>query len=77
MTVSELKAAVIDLDPASQQEFILALLPELGPTLVKNPGFLPKLLPVLLTLVRQSGVDLAQLLQLANLYAAPPVPPRD
>lgn len=77
MTVTELKSAVLALDPESQQQFILSLLPELGPSLVQDPGFLPKLLPVLLTLVKQSGVDLAQLLQMASMFAPAATPPQD
>jgi len=77
MTSAELKTAVLALEPATQQEFILALLPELGPSLVKDPAFLPRLLPVLLTLVKQSGIDLAQLLQMASLFAAPAATPQD
>jgi len=77
VTVLELKTAVLALDAESQQEFILATLPELGSELVKDPGFLPKLLPVLLTLVKQSGLDLAQLLQLASMFAPPTAPTQD
>ena len=70
MTVEQLKAAVLALDPDAKKDFILATLPELGRDAVKDPSFLPRLLPVILGLIRDSGIDMAQLLQLANLYAA-------
>jgi len=75
VTVEELKAAVLALDPETKQAFILATLPDLGREAVKDPAFLPQLLPIMLGLIRESGVDMAQLLQLANLFAAnqPPV----
>lgn len=75
MTIEELKTAVLALDPEAKKTFILATLPELGREAVKDPAFLPQLLPIMLGLIRESGLDMAQLLQLANLFAAnqPPI----
>lgn len=77
MTVDQLKFAVLELDPAARQEFILSLLPELGSDVIKDPAFLSRLLPALLGLLRESGLDLGQLLQFANQYAANSKPAAD
>lgn len=77
MTVDQLKIAVLELDPAARQEFILALLPDLGRDVIKDPAFLPRLLPALLGLLRDSGLDLGQLLQFASQYAANSRPAAD
>jgi len=68
--VQNLMNAVSQLSADEKKEFILQALPELGGEAVKDPGFLPQLLPVILGLVRESGIDLGQLLQLANMLGA-------
>jgi len=68
--VENLMSAVGELTAEEKKAFILKALPELGREAVKDPGFLPQLLPVMLGLVRESGIDLGQLLQLANMLGA-------
>jgi hypothetical protein len=77
-TVTNLIAAVEQLSIDEKKQFILQALPGLGGEAVKDPNFLPQLLPVFLGLIRQSGVDLGQLLQLANMLGATaPSPGKD
>ncbi|WP_233189402.1 hypothetical protein [Geothermobacter hydrogeniphilus] len=69
-TIEELMSAVSTLSADEKKEFILRALPELGTEAIKDPGFLPRLLPVILGLIRESDIDLGQLLQLANMLGA-------
>lgn len=76
--VTDLIAAVSQLSLEEKKQFILQALPDLGGEVVKDPAFLPQLLPVFLGLIRQSGIDLNQLLQLANMLGATaPAPGKD
>lgn len=68
--VQMLMEAVKNLSAEEKKAFILESLPELGREAIKDPGFLPQLLPVILGLIRESGIDLGQLLQLANMLGA-------
>jgi len=70
MTFEELKTAVVELSAEQKKQFILETLPDLGREAIQDPSFLPQLLPVFLGLIRDSGIDLNQLLQLANLLGA-------
>lgn len=67
MTVEELKEAVLALETEEKKAFVLAALPELGKDLAKEPGFLGQLLPIFLGLVKEAGIDMQQLLQMASL----------
>ncbi|TYO97553.1 hypothetical protein EDC39_11093 [Geothermobacter ehrlichii] len=76
--IEELMNAVTRLSNEEKKEFILRALPELGREAIKDPGFLPRLLPVILGLIRESGFDLNQLLQLANMLGGTaPTPGQD
>lgn len=68
MTVTELKAAVLALDREEKKAFILDTLPELARDAMADPSFLPRLLPVFLGIVKDSGLDLQQLLQFAAMF---------
>ncbi len=77
-SIDTLLTAVTRLSSEEKKEFILQALPELGREAIKDPGFLPRLLPVILGLIRESGFDLNQLLQLANMLGGTaPAPGRD
>jgi hypothetical protein len=70
MTHLEIKAALLNLSPAEQKAFILETLPDLARDLVKEPGFMMQLFPVLLGILKESGMDMQQLLQLATMLSS-------
>lgn len=72
MTVAELKSAVMDLDPEEKKAFILDTLPVLAREAMTDPSFLTQLLPVFLGIVKDSGLDLQQLLQIAAMFGGAP-----
>lgn len=67
MTVVELKSAVMALSSEEKKSFILEALPELSKEVINEPGFMMQLFPVLLSILKESGMDLQQLLQLAAM----------
>ncbi|WP_432823851.1 hypothetical protein [Trichloromonas sp.] len=67
MTVEELKAAVLALDPEQKKAFMLETLSPLAKDVIKDPGFLMQLFPVFLGILKESGMDLQQLLQFATM----------
>ncbi|RME40242.1 MAG: hypothetical protein D6794_02525 [Deltaproteobacteria bacterium] len=70
--------AVRALSAEEKKTFILQALPDLGREAVADPAFLPQLLPIFLGLIRESGFDLSQLLQLANMLGGTaPAPGRE
>ena len=68
MTVAELKSAVMALAPEQKKAFILETLPPLAKDAMADPSFLMQLLPVFLGIVKESGLDLQQLLQFAAMF---------
>ena len=69
MTVEELKEAVLALPIEEKKAFVLGALPELGNELAKEPGFLGQLLPVFLGMIKEAGIDLQQMLAMAQMMA--------
>ncbi|MBN1957850.1 MAG: hypothetical protein JXQ81_04745 [Desulfuromonadales bacterium] len=69
MTSAEIKAALMGLSIEEKKAFIIEALPELAGDVIKEPGFMMQLFPVLLGILKQSGMDLQQLLQLATMMA--------
>ncbi len=67
MTVEEIKAALLALSMEEKKAFVLGTLPELSKDLIKEPGFMLQLFPVLLGILKESGMDLQQLMQLASM----------
>ncbi len=67
MTVEELKTAVMALSTEEKKTFILETLPDLAGDVIKEPGFMMQLFPVLLGILKESGMDLQQLLQFATM----------
>ena len=67
MTVEELKTAVMALSLEEKKTFILEALPDLAGDVIKEPGFMMQLFPVLLGILKESGMDLQQLLQFATM----------
>ena len=67
MTVEEIKTALMALSTEEKKTFILETLPDLAGEVIKEPGFMMQLFPVLLGILKESGMDLQQLLQLAAM----------
>ncbi len=67
MTTDELKSAVMALSTEDKKTFILEALPDLAGEVIKEPGFMMQLFPVLLGILKESGMDLQQLLQFATM----------
>lgn len=67
MTVAEIKAALLELPTEEKKTFILETLPDLASEVIKEPGFMMQLFPVLLGILKESGMDLQQLLQFATM----------
>lgn len=67
MTHQEIKTALLNLSKEEQKTFVLETLPDLARDLVKEPGFMMQLFPVLLGVLKESGMDLQQLMQLAAM----------
>ena len=67
MTVAELKSAVLALAPEEKKAFLIETLPDLAREGMKDPGFLMQLFPVFMGLLKESGIDMQQLLQFAAL----------
>ena len=70
MTPEEIKSALLGLSKAEKQPFILDTLPDLAKEVVKEPGFMMQLFPVLLGILKESGMDLQQLLQMASMMGS-------
>lgn len=70
MTVADLKSALMALTVEEKKEFILATLPGLTRDVIKEPGFMLQLFPVLLGILKESGMDMQQLLQLATMLSS-------
>jgi hypothetical protein len=67
MTATEIKEALMALSIEERKSFVLNALPELSKDLIQEPGFMLELFPVLLGILKESGMDLQQLLQLASM----------
>jgi len=67
MNVEELKHEIMQLSTTEKQEFILTALPDLADEALQDSGFMLRLLPVMLEIVKQSGIDMQQLMQFAAM----------
>ena len=67
MTTDEIKTALLELPIEEKKTFIIETLPELTADVIKEPGFMMQLFPVLLGILKESGMDLQQLLQFATM----------
>ena len=70
MSTEEIKSALLGLSTEEKQAFILETLPELARDVIKEPGFMMQLFPVMLGILKESGMDLQQLLQFASMMGA-------
>ncbi len=67
MSTEEIKTALLGLSKEEKQAFILETLPDLAKEVINEPGFVMQLFPVLLGILKESGMDLQQLLQFAAM----------
>lgn len=67
MTTEEIKSALLGLSKEEKQAFILETLPDLTKDVINEPGFMMQLFPVFLGILKESGVDLQQLLQMMTM----------
>lgn len=67
MSPEAIKEALLGLSKEEKQTFILETLPDLAKDVIKEPGFMIQLFPVLLGILKESGMDLQQLLQMAAM----------
>jgi len=72
MTVQQLKATVMALPLEEKKAFILETLQPLAKDAMQDPSFLMQLFPVFLAIVRESGLDLQQLIQFASMFGGAP-----
>ncbi len=66
MTQQEITAAVMALSLEDKKAFIIETLPSLAKDAMEDKSFLLQMLPVFLGIVKESGLDLAQLLPLLS-----------
>ena len=70
MTTEEIKNALLGLSKEEKQACLLDTLPLLAKEVIKEPGFMMQLLPVMLGILKESGMDLQQLLSFATMMSA-------
>ncbi|MDT8444527.1 MAG: hypothetical protein RQ722_09550 [Desulfuromonadales bacterium] len=66
MTQQEITDAVMAMSLEDKKAFIIQTLPDLAKDAMADKSFLLQMLPVFLDIVKESGLDLAQLLPLLN-----------
>ena len=69
MTYDEIKAEVLALSTDDKKRLILETFPEISREAIKDPGFMMQLFPVFLGVLRESGMDLQQLVKLASMMS--------
>ena len=69
MTVTELRDAVLALNHEEKKELLLQTLPQMSQDVMQDRQFLMQLLPIFINLVKDSGIDLAQLAQMAMMFS--------
>lgn len=72
MSPEEIKAALYRLTDDEKKAFILDTLPVLTKEVMKDPAFMMQLFPVMLGILKESGMDLQQLVQMAAMFGGPP-----
>ena len=72
MTVADLKQATLALPREEKQAFILDTLQPLAKDAMADPAFLMQLFPVFLAIIKESGLDLQQLIQFATMFGTTP-----
>ncbi|AJF07149.1 hypothetical protein [Geoalkalibacter subterraneus] len=67
MSVDELKDAVLALEADEKKQLLLETLPQLSREVMQDREFLMQLLPIFMGLIKDSGIDLGQLAQMAMM----------
>ncbi len=67
MNVDELKDAVLALEADEKKQLLLQTLPQLSREVMQDREFLMQLLPIFMGLIKDSGIDLGQLAQMAMM----------
>ena len=67
MSVDELKNAVLALEADEKKQLLLQTLPQLSREVMQDRDFLMQLLPIFMGLIKDSGIDLGQLAQMAMM----------
>jgi len=67
MSPEEIKKALFGLSDEEKKAFIIDTLPILTKEVIKDPGFMMQLFPVMLGILKESGMDLQQLMQMASM----------
>jgi hypothetical protein len=70
MSAEDIQTALLQMSQEEKQAFILDTLPLLAKDVIHEPGFMMRLFPVLLGILKESGMDLQQLLQFASMMSA-------
>lgn len=70
MSPEAIKNALLALSKEEKQAFILETLPELTKEVINEPGFMFQLFPVFLGILKESGIDLQQLAQMATMMGS-------
>lgn len=67
MSPAEIKTALLGLSDEEKKAFILDTLPALTKEMMKEPEFMMQLFPVMIGILKESGMDLQQLVQMAAM----------
>ena len=68
MSPEEIKEALYGLSDEEKKAFIIDTLPVLTREVMKDPNFMMKLFPIMLGILKESGMDLQQLVQMASMF---------
>ena len=72
MSPAEIKTALLGLSDDDKKAFILDTLPALTKDVMKEPEFMIQLFPVMIGILKESGMDLQQLVQMAAMFGGQP-----
>ncbi|PLX95345.1 MAG: hypothetical protein C0619_01505 [Desulfuromonas sp.] len=72
MSPAEIKTALLGLSDDDKKAFILDTLPALTKDVMKEPEFMTQLFPVMIGILKESGMDLQQLVQMAAMFGGQP-----
>ena len=68
MSVEELKAAIAALSPEERKTLILETLPDMTREAMDDPAFAMQLFPAFIGVLKEKGLDLQQLMQMAAMF---------
>lgn len=68
MSLEEIKTALFGLSEEEKKAFIIDTLPVLTKEVMQDPAFMMQLFPVMLGILKESGLELQQLVQMAAMF---------